>query len=52
MKIQHIRNATLWLEYGGSTFLIDPMLSEQGANPPIFNTEMIAAIRSFLCREP
>ncbi|MEK3751796.1 MBL fold metallo-hydrolase [Paenibacillus sp. FSL E2-8871] len=39
MKIQHIRNATLWLEYGGSTFLIDPMLSEQGANPPILNTE-------------
>ncbi|OMD16470.1 MULTISPECIES: MBL fold metallo-hydrolase [Paenibacillus] len=39
MKIQHIRNATLWLEYGGSTFLIDPMLSEQGANPPIFNTD-------------
>lgn len=39
MKIQHIRNATLWMEYGGSTFLIDPMLSEQGVNPPIFNTE-------------
>lgn len=39
MKIQLIRNATLWLEYGGSTFLIDPMLSEQGANPPIINTE-------------
>ncbi|MEK5235278.1 MBL fold metallo-hydrolase [Paenibacillus sp. FSL L8-0470] len=39
MKIQLIRNAALWLEYGGVTFLIDPMLSEQGANPPIVNTE-------------
>lgn len=39
MKIQLIRNAALWLEYGGVTFLIDPMLSEQGANSPIVNTE-------------
>ncbi|MFF2017613.1 MBL fold metallo-hydrolase [Paenibacillus sp. NPDC058177] len=39
MKIQLIRNATLWIEYGGVTFLVDPMLSEQGVNPPIFNTE-------------
>lgn len=38
MKIQLIRSATLWLEYGGVTFLIDPMLSEKGANPPIVNT--------------
>lgn len=38
MKIQLIRHATLWLEYGGLTFLIDPMLSEQGANPPIINS--------------
>ncbi|NEW09279.1 MBL fold metallo-hydrolase [Paenibacillus sp. SYP-B3998] len=35
MKIQMIRNATLWLEYAGVTFLIDPMFSEAGANPPI-----------------
>ncbi|GIP30510.1 MBL fold metallo-hydrolase [Paenibacillus sp. J23TS9] len=39
MKIQLIRNASLWLEYAGSTFLIDPMFSAQGANPPVFNTE-------------
>ncbi|QSF47619.1 MBL fold metallo-hydrolase [Paenibacillus tianjinensis] len=39
MKIQLIRNAALWLEYGGITFLIDPMLSEKGVNPPIVNTE-------------
>lgn len=39
MRIQQIRNATLWLEYGGVTFLIDPMLSEQGVNPPIINTD-------------
>lgn len=38
MKIQFIRNAALWLEYGGVTFLIDPMLSAQGVNPPIINT--------------
>lgn len=38
MKIQLIRHATLWLEYGGVTFLIDPMLSEQGVNPPIVNS--------------
>ena len=38
MKIQLIRNAALWLEYGGNTFLVDPMLSEKGANPPIVNT--------------
>lgn len=38
MKIQLIRHATLWLEYGGVTFLIDPMLSEQGVNPPIMNS--------------
>ncbi|MCJ8014548.1 MBL fold metallo-hydrolase [Paenibacillus sp. KQZ6P-2] len=38
MKIQLIRNASLWLEYAGNTFLVDPMFSPQGANPPVFNT--------------
>ncbi|WP_151733022.1 MBL fold metallo-hydrolase [Paenibacillus tengchongensis] len=38
MKIRLIRHATLWVEYGGVTFLIDPMLSGQGVNPPIVNT--------------
>ncbi|NJJ39818.1 MBL fold metallo-hydrolase [Paenibacillus apii] len=38
MKLQLIRHATLWLEYGGLTFLIDPMLGEQGAYPPIINS--------------
>lgn len=38
MKIKLIRHATLWLEYGGATFLIDPMLSVQGVNPPIMNS--------------
>ncbi|MFC4453770.1 MBL fold metallo-hydrolase [Deinococcus sonorensis] len=33
MNIQLIRNATLRLEYAGTTFLIDPMLAEQGAYP-------------------
>lgn len=39
MKLQLIRNAALWLEYGGTSFLIDPMLGEKGAYPPIINTE-------------
>ncbi|OWA34299.1 hypothetical protein B9G55_18455 [Saccharibacillus sp. O16] len=38
MKITLIRNATLWLEYGGLNWLIDPMFAEQGANPPIINS--------------
>lgn len=38
IKIQLIRHASLWLEYGGVTFLVDPMLSAQGVNPPIINT--------------
>lgn len=35
MKIQLIRHASLWLEYGGTTFLIDPMFSDKAINPPI-----------------
>lgn len=35
MHIQFIRHATLWLEYAGVTFLIDPMFSEVSVNPPI-----------------
>ncbi|WP_379135826.1 MBL fold metallo-hydrolase [Paenibacillus sp. sgz500958] len=38
MKLQLVRHATLWLEYGGVTLLIDPMLSAQGENPPIMNS--------------
>ncbi|MBB3126940.1 L-ascorbate metabolism protein UlaG (beta-lactamase superfamily) [Paenibacillus rhizosphaerae] len=38
MKIQLIRNATLFIEYAGVTLLVDPMFSEQGANPPVINT--------------
>lgn len=34
MKITHIRNATLLVEYEGKTFLIDPMLAEKGTYPP------------------
>ncbi len=30
MKLQLIRNATMKIEYGGTTFLTDPMLSEPG----------------------
>ncbi|WP_410513845.1 MBL fold metallo-hydrolase [Paenibacillus sp. BR2-3] len=38
MKLQLIRHASLWLEYGGITFLVDPMFSGQGENPPIMNS--------------
>ena len=33
MKVTQIRNATLKLNYGGKTFLIDPMLSKKGEMP-------------------
>jgi hypothetical protein len=38
MKLQLIRHATLWLEYAGNRFLVDPMFSDVGVNPPIINT--------------
>ncbi len=38
MNIQQIRNATLLLEYGGSRFLIDPMLAEQARYPGLAGT--------------
>ncbi|OXM83728.1 MBL fold metallo-hydrolase [Paenibacillus rigui] len=38
MNLKLLRHATLGLEYGGVTFLIDPMFSEAGVNPPIMNT--------------
>ncbi len=37
-KIQLIRNATLKIEYGGKTFLIDPMLSEKGKLKSVIGT--------------
>ncbi|OPA73910.1 hypothetical protein BVG16_26065 [Paenibacillus selenitireducens] len=38
MNIQLIRNASLWLKYAGINILVDPMFSELGVNPPIWNT--------------
>ncbi|MCM3626967.1 MBL fold metallo-hydrolase [Paenibacillus glycanilyticus] len=38
MNLQLVRHATLWVEYAGVQFLVDPMLSEAGANPPINNS--------------
>jgi L-ascorbate metabolism protein UlaG (beta-lactamase superfamily) len=35
MILQLLRHATLLIEYGGQRFLVDPMLSPQGAMPPI-----------------
>lgn len=33
MKLQQIRNATIKLDYAGTTFLVDPMLARKGAYP-------------------
>lgn len=33
VKIQQIRNATIKVQYAGTTFLIDPMLAKKGAYP-------------------
>ncbi len=33
VKVQQIRNATLKVDYAGTTFLIDPMLAKKGAYP-------------------
>lgn len=38
MKIQLIRNATLWLEYGGLNILVDPMLMDVESMPGFPNT--------------
>ncbi|WP_028608784.1 MBL fold metallo-hydrolase [Paenibacillus harenae] len=38
MQIRQIRNATIVLNYGGLTFLIDPYLGAKGAYPPVTNT--------------
>ena len=37
-KIQHIRNATIKISFGETTFLIDPMLSDKGTYPGFENT--------------
>ncbi|MTH55677.1 MBL fold metallo-hydrolase [Bacillus mangrovi] len=38
MEIQLIRNATLKINYGGKTILVDPFLAEKGAMPAFPNT--------------
>ncbi|MHA7966829.1 MBL fold metallo-hydrolase [Paenibacillus sp. CAU 1782] len=39
MEIQLVRHATLWIKYGGTTILVDPMFGSKGEQPPIPNTE-------------
>ena len=38
MRLPLIRHATLLVEYGGHSLLVDPMLDEAGARPPIQNS--------------
>jgi L-ascorbate metabolism protein UlaG (beta-lactamase superfamily) len=38
MRLTLIRNATILLEHGSATLLVDPMLADAGANPPIPDT--------------
>jgi L-ascorbate metabolism protein UlaG (beta-lactamase superfamily) len=38
LDLQQVRNATVKITYGGTTFLIDPMLAKKGAYPGFENT--------------
>lgn len=38
VKVQHIRNATVKIDFSGTTFLVDPMLSPKGGFPGFPNT--------------
>lgn len=38
IDLQQVRNATVKISYGGTTFLIDPMLSKKGTYPGFENT--------------
>jgi L-ascorbate metabolism protein UlaG (beta-lactamase superfamily) len=38
MRLRLIRHATLVVEYGGCRLLVDPMLDDVGARPPVVNT--------------
>lgn len=38
VDLQQVRNATVKITYGGTTFLIDPMLAKKGAYPGFENT--------------
>src|SRR5437660_7804578 len=38
MRLRLIRHATLTIEYNGHKLIIDPMLDEAGARPPIQNS--------------
>ena len=38
MRLTLVRNATVLVEIGGTRFLVDPMLDEVGARPPIEST--------------
>lgn len=38
MRLRLIRHATLLVEYGGHNLLVDPMLDDAGARPPIQNS--------------
>jgi L-ascorbate metabolism protein UlaG (beta-lactamase superfamily) len=38
VDVQQVRNATVKITYGGTTFLIDPMLAKKGAYPGFENT--------------
>ncbi|MBM0141519.1 MBL fold metallo-hydrolase [Pseudomonas cannabina] len=38
VNVQQVRNATVKISYGGTTFLIDPMLAKKGTYPGFENT--------------
>ena len=52
MKIQLIRNATLWLEYGGLNILVDPMLMDAESMPAFQIHQMNCVIPESIFRKP
>lgn len=53
MNVQQIRNATLKIQYGGTTFLVDPWLQDkgEGRSAPTVRPEM-ADVKNPLCDLP
>lgn len=51
VKFQHIRNATIKVDYAGTTFLVDPMLAPKGAWPG-FEGTMHSHLRTPLVELP
>ena len=47
MRIQQIRNATLKIEYGDVTFLIDPWLQDKGCGFSAFYSKKMGLLQNY-----